>query len=242
MKKTSHKGYVLLLTLTIISLMVYLTNYIAYRSFSTIPQTKIFTERKQAKELAFSGIACAQRQLMILPAQEEDQHKESSEDADKRLLKILLTHLNTWQEILLTQDIHGIDGKIRIHISCENGKMNINSLFDLLNKTPNIPTEGEQVSTSPNYKEILQRLVQTTEINMNIINNLLESLEQFFKAQQNVLQLYDLSQLSSIKELQNFIINPSLDALALHDTDDTHLNLYDLFTVWTDNTTIQPWL
>ena len=43
-------------------------------------------------------------------------------------------HINTWQTFTLKYDIDGIDAEIHIYISCEEGKIPLNALWNFKNK------------------------------------------------------------------------------------------------------------
>ena len=86
-------GYVMILTLIIVSLSVVLATYLARRStiFNAFASTAI--KREKAKMLALSGIQIAMSQLASTP---EKAKKSPSDKFDKHLLKTILDTLSPW--------------------------------------------------------------------------------------------------------------------------------------------------
>ena len=156
-KQRNMHGYVLLLTMLIVSLIVSLTTYIAYRTTMFVPYAKIAASQQKARMLAYSGLQLAISQLCAFDPQQENQDVQEkqlkgqaqsttqlSEKKDglekkvrpdtteiaRQLLKNVLPMLNSQQDVPLKKKIDGIDGTIRFAIFCEQGKFDINMLYD----------------------------------------------------------------------------------------------------------------
>jgi hypothetical protein len=87
--------------------------------------THLVTDREQAKLLAESGIAIAMSELMVT----------ATGTGITAQLTTQLPILNTWQTFTFTQNSDGFDGKCQLYISCEEGKIDLNSLYDYQKKS-----------------------------------------------------------------------------------------------------------
>lgn len=126
-------GYVLLFTIIIFSLLTLLVTRLLYVSFTARRMGAFITERYQARFSALSGIAVATSQLLTSPdeEQQEKQPKDQQPKDDESVrLKRILSVLNRWQTFQLDSVSDGVDGKLEIYTSCEEGKINFNTLYD----------------------------------------------------------------------------------------------------------------
>lgn len=119
-------GYILVLTLLILSISVILVTRMVNKGITFSHFSQLATDREQAKLLAESGIQIAMSELMV-----------TSTKADQALtaqLTAWLPLLNTWQTFKFTQSSDGFDGVCQIYITCEEGKIDLNSLYDTQKK------------------------------------------------------------------------------------------------------------
>lgn len=158
----SHRrsGYVLVLTIMIIAVSTLLVSSLIYRSFAYRRLSKIFSDREQAQLCALNGIQVGMG--MITPEKKDD---------DIRVT--LLLALNKWNTFILTEDHDGMDGKIEIFITSEQGKFALNSLYNF--KQKKFAQEG-----SRDGKKIIDLISQNRERAMGE-NNFAVEFEQCLK-------------------------------------------------------------
>jgi len=143
MKKNNvrKKGFALLLTMIMISLIVTVTTFIVYRSMLVLPYIKATLHKEKAQQLALGGIQAAMSVLGKKPVEKKDEKlaKEKIDNSGQAndekamaqaLMEELLPILGQWQDIRLRKKIDGVEGSISFCITAESGKININSLYD----------------------------------------------------------------------------------------------------------------
>lgn len=141
---SEQSGFILVLTLMILSMIVVLVTQLFQNSTIHFYFDRTMIEREKAKALAKGGIELAISQLTI-PKPEEKKSNEKSDaaatkdseekkDPNIELLKKILPALNRWQSFALKEDVDGLDGEIKLCITCEDGKIDINQWFDFNKK------------------------------------------------------------------------------------------------------------
>ena len=137
--KNKQNSFVLLFTLSIMTLITALTFQLMRNVFVGTNFDKIMIDREYAEMIALGGIEVAMAQLQIKPPKNKKPDEPLSEDEKtkgiKTFLKRILPNLNRWQVFELTEQKDGIDGTLKISISSEDGKININKLIDQQKKT-----------------------------------------------------------------------------------------------------------
>ena len=200
-------------------------------------------EREKAKSLALGGIDLA---ISILAPSEEKKeektatpNKEPEEKIDQNiaLLKKILPTLNHWQTYALTEATDGIDGEIKLCITCEDGKININQFYDVAKKKfvgeGSIGFDGKKFC-----KSIFSLLKKWADG-----KDLFEVFEKFLKQRQY--KLNDVTELLFIKEFQqSFKTTVFYEAPPLEETKKEQRPVYltDIFTIWSAQQKINPWL
>ena len=143
MNKSPHSqqsGFVLVLTLIMLSMIVMLVTQLFQSSVIHFYFDRTVIEREKAKMLARSGIELAYSLLTIPQPQEGNEGAKAGyppqekKDLNIELLKKILPTLNRWQTFALTQETDGIDGEIKLCITCEDGKLDLNQWFDFTKK------------------------------------------------------------------------------------------------------------
>ena len=235
MKKQS--GSIVLYTMTIIAAVVFLIQGIIQSVFLNNQFTKIMMAREQAEILAYSGIQLAMAQL--LPVEDSEEEAQSGQDKSKKpdpikiqlkILKRVLPNLNRWQTFNLTEKHDQINGTIQFCISSEQGKFNINSIFDFKNMVFKKP-----------YDDLLLALALPPQLKQGEVH---ERLVEFFKKRKRPVS--DVSELLTVPGLQSldiFYTPPVMPAANKGSVPNKNVALLDLFTVWTDNDKLYPlWL
>lgn len=246
---SKQSGYILVMALMIISLVVLITGIMTNLGDSYVPYMHAMTERNKARLLALGGIACAQSQLgMAVEVEQKTKDGAQKQEASKpkaptpeqeatALLKNLLPILNTWQTIPLTLEKEGIEGTIQYRISCEDGKLNINELFDFKTKKFKDDKKGDL-----SIKTILTTLLAPVEKRMKI-SEMAAALETILSKRgyplNDVTELLANTSLAGFKHFQF----PSSEPYNKKSAESTPpFILTDLFTTHTTHMTVEPWL
>ena len=131
MEKVARKGYIILLTLLIISAITVLLTSVVQQSFSYQAGVRLADDKARARMLALSSLELAMSQLStVVPKEDkkegkqdnEEQTKDMLEPVQKWLLKVLPS-INHWQTIVITE--LGLEGTIKMYLACEEGKFNL---------------------------------------------------------------------------------------------------------------------
>jgi hypothetical protein len=243
--KIKQNGYILLLTLMIISILVFLATYISNRSLTYIPFTKTIINQEQVKILAWGAIQLVISQLQNVGIKKEEKSSEIPIKPDEKsssnvgnapswqheMLKKLLATMYEYQSFVLKENIEGIDAQIEICLACENSKINLNHLYDFKKK-----------EFKNDSKKLLQNIVERIEKKIGV-QNLFAALEKFLKEREYPLE--DVTELLAIKEFEWFatrlFYEPASSKPIAEKKTTSALFLTDIFTVWSKNISIEPW-
>ncbi len=231
-----RRGSVVLYALMMIAAMIFLVQGLIKGVFLNNRFTSSMLAREQAELLAYSGIQLAIAQLSLTDDTEADAKESSGADKNakpdegkkmKAMLKRVLPHLNRWQTCKLNKKTDQVDGTIKFCISSEQGKLNINEVFDFSNMSFKKPfaefIRGLDIKPTLKKGEVHDRLVE------------------FFKKRKK--RLYDVSELLMVPGLQTldiFYNPPSIPGKGKSSMPNVNVTLLDVFTVWTDNDKINP--
>jgi len=241
-------GFLMVTTLMVLGIMVFLITYIFNRSLPFITHTTTLTKHDQAKQLALGGIQLGISQLAWAAAPQEGKKKpqplgkqqpEPPEEKDKRFLEIILPVINRWQTIDLTENNQGIEGNIQIAISCEDGKININEIYDFEHKK--FVGEGNPPDKA-DYKKIMQALCGEIDKQAGG-KKLFDALAAFLKKRDYPLN--DVTELLTSKEFEIFKHRLFYEPPELEKTQQKQkkqIYLTDIFTVASAEKTVRPWL
>lgn len=247
MQSRSPNGYILMLALTMLSLIIVLVTGLFNRTSPYLFFNAITIKREKAKQLALSGLEIAMAQLQAKVEEPRDKKTEGDEKGPSpaqqrkaKLFQALLPSLNQWQMYKLTKVVDGIDGIIRVAISCEQGKFNINELFDFTTKK--FVGEGKPRGDMRKVmQEVFGRLAPYTNG-----KNLFSVFEKFLKQRQY--KLHDITELLRIKEFQEiFATRQFYEPPLQHNAQSKKgkkppVYLTDIFTVWSDEDTLGVWV
>lgn len=224
----TKKGSTLLVTLMFIAIFSLLAQQLYHASMLNSDLDESLILREQAKTLALSGISLAIAQLSVDEADDGEKKQEDNEPhaQEKKFLRRILPHLNRLQSFKLSQKSEGIDGTIDICISSEHGKLNINKGFDF-----------EKGSFTDEYELLLEQLVLNSPRG-EILKQITDYLAQRKKP------LDDISQLSQVKSLEGLALDyyPPREGRDGGKPKKGLLALRDIFTIWTDDVKLEPWL
>ncbi len=234
----NKQGYILVLSLMLIFLSMFLATYIANRGSLFSPYARLAIERKQAYVLAEGGIQLAISQIMApkVPAKKEADTKEkkqpSAEDKAKDMLSVILPSLNRWQGIELNKKRDGIDPTLRWCIMSENGKFDLNALYDFQKHA--FKPGPDKADTKQALKTVFEKIKgQSGDA------DLFAAFEGIMKKRDYALN--DPSELLG-KAFASFANELFYAPPVKGEGEKRPVYLMDLFTVWSGKATLNPWL
>jgi hypothetical protein len=253
MHARARSGYILILTMLLLSAAIMLVSHVINRSLAYLRLSRLVSDRESAKMLALSGVQIALSQLSFTPPSQEQSivkgssgeqndrevtaqsqigaaplEKSSLQGAKEKWLVSVLSSLNQWQTFAFKEDVDGIEGSCVFQISCEQGKVNINALYDF--KEKKFVKKGS-IDASAIFKALSDGLKSL------MTEQGIEVFERCFKENgHNFLE--DVSALLMCKEFQNSaeLLFPEKDR------ESNKIALTDIFTVSTIDTSLQPLL
>lgn len=224
MNNTKRSGYILALSLMIISLMTLLATQIFNKTLLFVPFSRVVVDREKAKVLAQGGVQIALAQLNAAVEIEKDKKPDATQQA-KQLLLNILPALNRWQTFKLKKNIDGINATLRVCISCEDGKIDLNSLYD---------TEKKEFKNEKTATYLFEQIEKSGEG-----KGLRDAFEKFLKDRQN--KIDDVTQLLELKPFEGFK-ERVFYAPITEKKEKRGLYLTDIFTVWSERPMMEPWL
>jgi hypothetical protein len=205
--------------------------YLADKALPFAPLTRIMLDREKAVTLATGGIQIALSQLAGQPIPPTPQAAPPQSKDDELLLKTLLPSYNRWQTFILKKEKDGMNAVLKICITCEEGKININQIYDF-NKKNFIDENKKAGETKKAMQLVFARMAPFIGD-----NDLFGAFEKFLKERQY--KLHDVTELLMIKEFQVF-----KDKIFYEPSEQKKGSIYltDIFTVWPSHEMIEPWL
>lgn len=247
--KKKRNGFIIPLVLLLISIAMILTTTIYQRGSLFVPFITTMYKREQAKALAESGIQLAMSQLGSpheAPQKEGEKKPEPQggffalfgmgSQETKDLFNEIFPVINRWQTFELKKDIDGVDGTIKIAIASEDGKINLNSIYNF--KTKKFVGEG---ALKGDWKKVMQSVLDRVQKQVGSSINLFESFDKFLKQRQY--RVNDASELLLAEGFAPFATRLFYEppSIATKDIQSRPLFLLDLFTVYGYDK-LQPWL
>ena len=236
-------GYVLILAVLITAFMTISIATLINRVLVFNRLTRVYKDREQARLLALSGLQIACAQLSAAHGSETNK-KQSGAPASVTIspgnsptttspqkgmeLPKLIPLINRWQQFNFTESNDQIDGSCQIYIASEQGKIDLNSLYDFKKKqfVKEGPLDGLKICQA--VAKRLGSIMNPTKF--------VDALQSLFK--QHTQPLADVTLLFTHKEFSAFkntvFIEPTTP-LALLDIFTTHPNS-------TNKTSLQPCL
>lgn len=251
-----HKkpGYILAFTLALMALFMFIATYISNKGLIFTSFSKTMVDREKARQLAYGNIQLAISQLSIVQpipqaqgipktpatAGKVEKEKTEQESAGKQLLKVLLPNMAKLQKFELKQKIEGINATIGFMITSEEGKININRMYDFEKHKfigEPIPGSKQEAKDETNMRIMLQALF--AQIKEQTGADLFNEFEKFLKERKYPIN--DVTELLTIKGFEVFKNNVFYDPTI---KEQKKLNLYltDIFTVSSSKQSIEPWL
>lgn len=250
MTKHTHAGYIMVFSLMIIALTIILGLQLVTKSTSYSFLMKTALEREKAQALAFGGVQLALGQLadkdmISTPTanasapQGQASQKNTSEDPSKKILERILPVINRWQIIPVYEKNEEATTELKICVCCEDGKININELYDFNEHA----FKGKKEKGDDTKKALQELFLKIKEAVGG--DDLFEAFEKFLK--QRHYKLNDMTELLSQKEFEVFkdivFYEPSEETGARKkEQKKKKVYLMDIFTTASSSSFIDPWL
>ncbi len=249
--KHLKRGYILFLMFTILStcsvlISLYFSQVVVYKKLMQVLITK-----EQANRLALSSISLVQ--ALMTPKDEKEEEKQATIPAPQAKeaklsddQKILLSLYDCWNKnhtYQLGSKDDGLDAKISVSVQSEQGKLNLNSLYDFEKKK--FLFEG----TPQDCKKLCTWLFEKIAT-ISKKPTLFPAFEKYLAKRD--FDINDVTELLSIKEFAD-VFGSDLFITFEEEQSENHayqssksgiskIFLTDLFTVSTEQETINPWL
>lgn len=250
-------GYVLIITLVIITLISTLVTRSLIRSDSFLGFSGIAEHKIQARIQALSAVERVRAELsqaLKEPPQKKDSavgagaNKQPQISPEQRAVARAFSKLNRWIKVPLAEGGFDEDVTVYYYLTAEDGKFNINELYAPLIKSKKKdqaeqPTkqekaldnkEGDELESALTLDQIasalLGRLFKQTKLNDRLVK-ILQERGYLFNDPSELVTFDFLQQLPRLK-------TPPAAAEQKED----NVALFDLFTLWTTRRDLNPWL
>ena len=237
---TRQKGFMLLLAIIFIAATILMVTKLAKNSNVYMHYVRTVYDRDRAQIATLNGLDIALAQLNFMP-EKKDEKSDKKESPEQSFIKQVGPLLNYWQSFILTEEKDGVDADIKICISAESGKLNINSIYDFKEKKFIAEAGKKPEEVKKTYQEFFSKLEKFTGKNL-------------FQAFENVLKkrkypFNDVTELLCDKlflEVFSDKILPEPKKMDSEKGDGDGLKkifLTDLFTIWPEgDRKINPWV
>lgn len=267
--QTKKPGYILVLTLMILSISTIVVTQIFYQGRLFNAFVPLIIEKEKARQIALAGIPIAIAQLSLQDAyftKEQDKEQKESARTDQKgtdqkkppkptskditvhakgMLKTLLTIQGRWQKFSLTYEADGIDAQLALCITCEDGKLNLNNLYDFKKHTF---AQAPHMSIPDIFKTFAEASKKFTK-NKNMFETIEETLKKRDDPLFDVTQVLDPIVLDMFRDYIFYV--PADNPFATQDQEAKKTEqmmprvfLADIFTVDTSpaDIKINPWV
>lgn len=245
------KGYIIIMTMLIIALSVAIVTYIYKRGTLYNPLAQLAAHKEKARMLTASALQIALAQLGEPATKNNDKQNEQKEAAQTKnaapntaenetalLYQTLLPRLNRLQNFVLKEEIDGVDATIGIAIGCEEGKINLNQIYDFSKKQFRKLSDGKS-----DWGVLIKELCTVLEKQTNS-KELFEALKKFLNDRTQPLN--DITELLLIKEFSGFkdtiFYEPPTSGAKTEKEQSRPLYLSDIFTLYTRDHKVDPWI
>lgn len=226
--KNMRSGFVLIVALIIITVAIVLTTYMFNQGITHRLFARTVVDREKAQRLALGGVQVALSQLALKATD------TSLAQEPEKLLNAILPVINRWQYFEFKQEIEGVDGKLMLCIMCEEGKIDLNRIFDFTNKS--FVGEGQKRG---DIKKIMPLFFAKLRLLVGD-HDLFTDVERFLKARSR--KITDVTELLNIKEFAVFKDKIFYEPPQTEEKGERPVYLLDLFTVHSGKAVLEPWL
>lgn len=229
-----RSGYILVATMLLVLLATSLVVGLVYRIIGMIPYAQQAIEKEKCLLVIDGGATHIQGLLTYMPeiekkhAKEAEANKKSSQSEPfKVIMSRIFPYINRWRHFEYKEASDGVDAKLLIYTSVEDGKININGLYDF--ETKKFVAHNNK-SSDP--KKLIMPAFQLLEKQYKI-TGLSDNFEKFLKT-------YD----GPFNDISELCLIPGFEACSAHmftTHDSDMVALSDLFTVVGNRSLIKPW-
>ncbi len=248
-----RSGFVLMVVMMTLAISTTVVTQIFYQGHLYNMFIPIMIEKEKARKIALAGVSVAIAQLslhdtkLVKPVDKDDKKsdkedpKKEKDTYAKNLLKTLLIVQNRWQSFILTHEADGLDAQLDVCITCEDGKLNINQMYDFKkHEFTSVP-----FASPKDFFEFIGTATKPFTKNKNMFEGLAEFLK---KREDPLIDVTQLLQGKGLDEFKDFVFYVPAEASAIDSKDkkessDKKPSLYlaDLFTVDTKTYRLNPW-
>ncbi len=233
-------------TLIFVCAIVAITSFIYVLAAMYVPYQRTFIAQEKAYQLAMGGVQIACSQLARTFESESPSKSigsplpaNASPLPEAQQYAHILSSLDMWQTITLNRPSDHISGQIKICITPEDGKININQIYDFSRHL-----FADFGSIKGGWRNAMMDMFKRIEKNTGA-SALFAPFEHFLK--QHSGQLNDLTELLAIPEFSVFsnqlFYKPAIQKNSSNESKQKKtLYLTDLFTIHTSKKLISPWL
>ena len=242
-----QRGYILFITFSMLALCTALVSMFMIKGITHKKFAIALLEQEKMNQFALTTPALAQSFLSFSAQEVKPQEKAASDepadkaapsDLGKMILEKVLPVVNKTQKFSMEEIAKDFPVVINLTFFCESGKININGLYDLVDKkfyNEGIEGKDRKVFATWLFNKIAQETGQPS---------LLQPFIEHVKERK--VPFNDVTQLLAIKEFaacfsQAVFYEPKQPDASL-DKKIQKLFLTDIFTVASESDTIQPWL
>ncbi len=246
-----QRGYILFITFSMLALCAMIVSVVMVKGLMHKKFTQLLLNQEQMQQFTLSTVALAQSFLSFpVPEKKESVQQgavssksvasENSTDQgfEKQLLEKMLPVVNKTQTFMMKEIEKDFPVVINLTFFCESGKININGLYDFIDKKfYDEGVEGKDKKVFATW--LFDKIAKITEK-----PSLLQPFIEHCKERKTLFN--DVNQLLAIKEFAACFG----DAVFYEFQQDQQagqkkvkkIYLHDIFTVASQNDTIQPWL
>lgn len=246
-------GYILFVTFSMLALATALVTLFVMQGMHHKRFAQALLYKQQAQQFAISSLALGQSFLTFTDKEMKEVQQEflaekidGAKGADgqsgfsRLLLEKVLPVINKKQKLELTLQKDGVQASIEMMLFCENGKININSLYNIVDKKfydEGFPKKDKKVFAAWLFDQIAKITGRPSLLNPFV---------QYMEKQKAPLN--DVTQLLSIPEFaqcfQDAIFYEVDEQKEQDITKEEKAKIYltDIFTAVSDEDTLQPWL
>jgi hypothetical protein len=235
-QSVQKKAFIFIYVLILSFLILSIGTYIFYKGIMLPPFSRLASRKTKSELVAMGVVQQCMAQLAYPIKKQEKQEKQAGvkEQSTPQQptsffddLKTFFPGLNRSKSYVLQEQIEGIDAEVKLCITSEEGKININSLFDFKEKKINKDFPIDEFSKALEKYQI---------------KGFKAFIEQFFKKRQKPLDdILELNNEEYVKKAFGdniFYRPPEYDK----ETEKKVLYLTDLFTVFTDSMLVNPFV
>lgn len=243
---TQQKGYILFITFSMLALCATLVSMFMIKGISHKKLSSALLQQEKLQDFAVNCVAIAQSYLSLpvdelgqndTNKQSESSQKKASIDPVKKTLEKFLAVRNEGQSFKFEEIEKNFPVVINLTFFAESGKININSLYDLVEqKFYDEGVAGKDRKVFATW--LFDKIAKITEK-----QSLLQPFVDHMKQRKSPFN--DVTELLAIKEFSTCFADALFYKQSENQTDavrNKKIFLMDIFTVVNENDLLQPWL